>query len=422
MATQTLSTFDALLKNVYRGPIVELLNQNTYMIDQLEKTNANNLGTFSGRQLMFPVHTARNRGRGAVTDGGTLPTAGKQSALDGIVTMNQFGAGIEITHQTILQSKTDEGSFVRALTYEMDGAATDMRKDINRIAFGTGDGLLASVLASTNSTVISVDSGQYIAIGDTVDVLTRTNGTSKVSAVAVTGVSFTGSADSSTQTNANITLASAANVTNADGVYISGDRSNESAGLRNITSTGRVLFQIDSSSNPIWDGNVVDAANSAISEDLMIQLAQQIKQRTGTDIDTYVTSLGVQRRLARQYTSQKRWNDDHVLQQSGGYSTVMIAAGNTGVPVIADTDAPYGFAFALNKSSFAWAEGSKPDWLSSPDGNGQVLHLKDGSTAGTKVATWQAWMYWPATLVTVAANRNGQVKNLNDNVPVVRDQ
>src|ERR1035437_2282578 len=95
MATQTLTTFDALLKNVYRGPIVELLNQETYLIGRVEKTNVNNLGSFTGRQLVFPVHVGRNRGRGATTDGGSLVNAGKQSSLPGGVGLWSFQIVIE---------------------------------------------------------------------------------------------------------------------------------------------------------------------------------------------------------------------------------------------------------------------------------------------------------------------------------------
>ena len=205
MATQTLTTFDALLKNVYRGPIVELLNHETYLLDQLSKQNVNDMGSFNGRQMIFPVHVSRNRGRGATTDGGTLATAGKQGYLDGIVPIRYFDQGIEITDMVIKQSQNDEGAFVRALSSEMDGAMMDMKKDISRMMYGTGDGVLANCTATQSSTTISVDSGQYIAVGDTVDVLTASNGTVKGSGLTVTAVTYTGTASSATQANANIT-------------------------------------------------------------------------------------------------------------------------------------------------------------------------------------------------------------------------
>lgn len=420
MATQTLSTFDAIMKDVYRGTIVELLNQETYLIDMLEKTNANDLGVFTGRRLIFPVHVSRNRGRSALTDGSQLPGAGRQGYLDGIVLIKYFSEAVELTDMVIQQSQSDEGAFVRSMNTEMDGASTDLRKDISRMTYGTGDGVLGNISANATSATQTVDSGQYIAVGDIVDVLTKSTGAVKGSALTVLSVTFTGSKDSATQAAATVVLSSSVTATTADSIYVSGDRNNESDGLRNICNTGRVLHSIDSTANPIWDSNVISAANSTAGEDLFMQLAQRIRQRSGKDPEVALTSLGVQRRLANTYSSQKRWNDAGAVKIDGGYSAIMVSAGNNAIPVISDVDAPVGCAFELNKESFAWAELGKPDWLKAPDGGGSVWHLKDGSTAGTKVTIWQAFMTWYATLVNVAPPRNGQITNINDDVPVAR--
>lgn len=423
MATQTLTTADAILKNVYRGVIVELLNQETFLIDKVEKANANDLGKFDGRQLVIAVHTARNRGRNIASDGGTLATAGTQAYLNAFVPIHYFNQGIELTDLVIKQTQTDEGAFVKALSSEMDLATTDMRKDACRMAYGTGDGLLATLTTSpTSTTTFTVDNGQYIGVGDTVDLLVKTSGgtTTNGTAATVSSVTFNGTADSSTQANASIVLGAAVTADTTYGLYISGDRNSESDGLRNITNTGRTLHQINSSTYPIWDGNVVDASNTDGTEDLFMQLAQQIQLRTGKRVGQFVTSLGVQRRLARQYTSQKRYNDAKAVDVEGGYSMINVSSGGRPAGVVADTFAVNGFAFALPQDeTFAWAELTRPDWLLAPDGKGSVLHLKDGSTAGSKVATWQAWITWPAGLACVAPNRTGQIKNLNDDKPVL---
>jgi hypothetical protein len=425
VATQNLASADSILKNVYRGTIVELLNQETYIIDQLEKTNANNMGSFNGRQLVFAVHSGRNRGRGAHGDGGTLATAGSQAALDGIVTMKSFDQAIELSDQLIRQTKANEGAFVNALTWEMDGAATDLRKDISRQAYGTGDGLLATVNTTTSgAATVTVDTGQYIGVGDTVDVLVKSSGATITNgtAVQVTAVSYTGAANSVTQTQAQLTLSGGnVSVTNGThGVYLSGDRNLETDGLGNIIATGRTLHQINSSTYPIWDSNVLSAGQANPSEDLFMQLAQKMRKRSGKGPDLFLTSLGVQRRLANTYTSQKRYNDAQAIKIDGGYSAIMVAAGNEPVPVVSDVDAPEGVAFGLRKDSFAWAELDKPDWLEAPDGNGGVLHLKDGATAGTKVRIWQAWMVWDATLTCIAPLRNGKITGFNDDIPEQR--
>jgi hypothetical protein len=420
MATQTLTTFDAIMKDVYRGTIVELLNQETYLIDMLEKTNANDLGVFTGRRLIFPVHVSRNRGRSALTDGSQLPGAGRQGFLDGIVLIKYFSEAVELTDMVIQQSQSDEGAFTRSMSTEMDGASNDLRKDISRMTYGTGDGVLANISAPATSATQTVDSGQYIAVGDTVDVLTKSTGAVKGTALTVISVTFTGTKDTATQANATIVLSGSVTTTALDSIYVSGDRVNESDGLRNICNTGRVLHSIDSTANPIWDSNVINAANSTAGEDLYMQLAQRIRQRSGKDPDVVLTTLGAQRRLANTYSSQKRWNDAAAVKIDGGYSAIMVSSGNNPMPVLSDVDAPIGCAFELNKGSFAWAELAKPDWLKAPDGNGSVWYLKDGASLGTKSTVWQAFMTWYATLVNVAPLRNGQITNINDDLPVAR--
>ena len=428
MATQNLTGVDALLKNVYRGPWVEQLNQETIILDILDKTDANQIGTFTGfgRQLIFPVHSSRNHGRGAVTDGGQLATAGTQGTLDGIVGMKYFDVGIELSDQAIKQSKSDEGAFVRALTFEMDLAHTDMRKDVTRIAYGTGDGLLATITGTPGAgTSITIDSAQYIAVGDVVDIVVKSTGatTNGVVGTLVTAVTYTGAVNSATQANATLTIGTttAGATSNTYGVYISGDRSQESDGLRNICSTGRVLHNINSSSNPFWDSNLKDFAFASPSEDGIMALAQQIRARSGKTPDMGMLTLGGQRRLANTYASQKRWNDDNATSPEGGYGgAIPVSAGGKPISMYADPDCPNGMGFLLNKDSFAWAQLGPPDWLEAPDGKGSILYLKDGSALGTKSRIWQAWMVWDAVLICVAPNRNGRFTSVGDDLPVVR--
>jgi hypothetical protein len=192
----------------------------------VEKSNVNDLGAFTGRQLVFPVHTARNRARGGTTDGGALVAAGSQSYLDGIVSIKYFDSGIELSDMVVRQSKTNEGAFVSALTSEMEGAATDLRKDVSRMAYGTGDGLLATITGTPSGTSITVDNGQYIAVGDVVDILVKSSGatTNGVVGSTVTAVSFSGAtANSSTQKAATLTIGTtvAGALSTSYGVYIS---------------------------------------------------------------------------------------------------------------------------------------------------------------------------------------------------------
>jgi hypothetical protein len=224
-------------------------------------------------------------------------------------------------------------------------------------------------------------------------VIVRSSGATGTGAVGrtVTAVAYTGTANSATQTNANVTVGGATiSVDNTYGVYVSGDRSQESDGLRNICSTGRTLHQINSSTNPFWDSNIKDFAQANPSSDGIMALAQQIRQRSGKTPDLGMLTLGGQRRLARP------------------------------IPMLADVDCPAGVGFLINKQALAWAQIGPPDWLEAPDGKGSILYLKDGSALGTKSRAWQGWLCWDAVLACVAPNRLGKFINVNDDVPTAR--
>lgn len=405
--TQTLSTADAILKDLYVGPVVEQVNQKTYCLDQIAR-DADHID-HTGRRAIIPVHTNRNRGRGSRGDNATLPLAGSQVYADAIVPIRYHYYGMEISDPAIEASTSNEGAFINLLESETKGVAQDMKKDINRQVYGDGTGLLAGIRATSTSTTMNVDQGiQYIGVGDPVDVLLKSAGT--VNSVGVAGTSVTArSANSATPT---ITIADAAagSVTTSYGVYIAGAWGKEMDGLRNITDSSRTLHSINSATagNEYWNGQSVAASSATAGEDLFIQLADSVGATGNGEVEVFLTTRGIRRRLANTYQSQKRFNDAQAVNIHGGYSAIMVNE----IPVIADDDCPKGYVFGLDKSSLKWFEQTQPGWLNQRDGG--VFHLKDSATAQGKMNAWQAWFRWYAALGCVAPNRNGRIPDAAD--------
>jgi hypothetical protein len=422
MATQTLAAFDAALKDLYVGPIVEQLNQKTYLLDQIER-DADHID-HTGRRAVIPLHKNRNRGRKSIADGGTLPTAGAQVYLDAIVPLRYHTYGIELTDQVIEASKTNEGAFVSAIEVESKGVAIDMRKDINRQAFGTGNGALA--LPPTATTGVNKASKttklefftefdvQYIQVGDVIDVLKEATGET---GNGVVGAEVTERKVASTT---EVTLSKSLGAELAAetyNVYVSGNRNQEMDGMRNITENERTLHSVNSATagNAFWKGNIVKAgtgfAKTAVAgESLFEQLADNVGAQGNGDVEVFLTSRGIRRRLADSYQSQKRFNDAKAVDVHGGYSAIMVNE----IPVVADDDAPKTYAFGFNKSALKWFEQTKPGWLERE--NGGIFHLKTAGT-GTYAAIWQAWFRWYACLGCVAPNRTGRIEFASDDAP-----
>ena len=425
MATQTLAALDAILKDEYVGPIVEELNQKTYLIDQIER-DADHID-HTGRRAVFPVHKNRNRGRRSIADGGELPPAGGQVYLDGIVPMRYHFLGIELTDQVIEATKSNEGAFISGLVAETKGAAIDLRKDLNRQCFGRGNGTLAS--APTSSSGLLKTSGsatktkldfvtefdlQYIEIGDIIDVLKEATGET---ANGVVGAEVTARSVSSKEVTLSKALSAelAAETYNA---YVSKNRNNEMDGLRNMIETKRTLHSINSETagNTFWDAQKVEAGTSlektaVAGQSLFEQVADKVGAQGNGDVEVFLTTRGVRRKLADTYESQKRFNDANAVDIHGGYSAIMVNE----IPVVADDQCPKTFAFGFNKSALKWFEQVKPSWFEMENG---IFQLKPGSTAGTWNAVWQAWMKWYAVFGNVAPNRCGRIEFCSDEAPI----
>jgi hypothetical protein len=376
MATQTLATADALLKDVYRGPIIEQLNYKTYMLDQIQRDSDS--VDFTGRRAIFPVHSAPNFSPTSIVDGGTLPTPGTQGYLDGIVNIRYHAGGMALTDQTIKQATGNEGAFVNVLDNDAKKLAQDMKKNINRQVFGTGNGVITTLTSSPAAgTTFTVASTQYMS---------RRH-------------------DDRHRHRRERHRPGGGGHDHRDQPHDEDDHGrherhrhdrhgrrhppgawgNEMDGLQNITGTGRTLHGINSATagNEFWNGNRVAASGATAGEGLFEQLIDTIGSVGQGEVDVILTSRGVRRRLADTYQSTKRFTNAQAVQIHGGYTAIFVNE----VPVIADDDVPKGWAFAIRKDAFKWFQLQDPDWLKSEDGT--VFQLAAGSVAGTHKAAWR---------------------------------
>lgn len=387
------------------------------MLEQIERDSDHVEHT--GRRAVVPVHKNRNWGLKSIADGGVLPTAGRQEWADAIIPIRAHTLAIELTDQSIEATKSDKGAFISLLTAETQGAATDLSKNMNRQAFGQGTGaLMKKESVKTKKAeayeIIEVAEEldmQYIKVGMIVDIVVEATGLNTAGAVGaevternVANKEFT----INKKTGGSVTTALKYNV------YIQGSYKNEIDGLRNITSNERELHSINSASagNEYWKGNVIKASKAAAGEDLFEQLADNVGAQGNGEVEVFLTSRGVKRRLANTYQSQKRFNDKTATRIEGGYSAIMVNE----VPVVSDDDAPKGYAFGLNKSAFKWFQQTDPGWLQ--QGNGGIFHLKTGiTTAGEFSNAWIAFFRWYSALGCTAPNRTGRIEEAADDAP-----
>jgi len=136
MATANIESLGAILKDFYLGPLQEQLNNEVLALDLFEKATVD----WNGKQVIIPVHVGRNTGVDYTTEGGTLPTATRQSFANLTVTAKFLYGKFQITGPAISAAKSGgKNSFIGYVDAEMNKLVDDVRNSANRTCFSGGD-------------------------------------------------------------------------------------------------------------------------------------------------------------------------------------------------------------------------------------------------------------------------------------------
>lgn len=376
---QTLTNADAALKEFYLPPAREQLNNDIKFLTTIEKNSKD----IEGRRAVLSLHITRNSGVGARAEGGTLPTAGSQGYTEERVGLRYNYARIQLSGQVIKAMKSDNGSFVRAVDSETQGAVRDLKRDVNRQLFGTSDGVIAATGVTTASvTVVLAAAATNVQVnqleaGMKVDVGTAGSPASVVTAAVVVSVDKTASPKT-------VTIDSAITTTTAHRISRTGSggattAQKELTGLQTIVASSGALFNVDPATVPSWASSVLSnsGTNRTPSENLFEQAIMDNQVASGSEIELFITSPGVSRAYSNQLTSIKRFNDTQDMK--GGYKSIAIdAAGVSGVGITWDRDAPANKAFGLDLSALKQHEMSDWEWM---DDDGAILSRVSGADA-----------------------------------------
>jgi hypothetical protein len=271
---QNTANADAVLKNYYLGPVREQLNQKAVLMFASGDDGAprNSKGEthgfrglsreaerieFAGRQWIIPLHKSRNEGVGAIDEGGIIPVAGQQGWADIQDVLRHNLGSIEISRYAIRLSRQKQGAFIRLLQAETEGLVNDLRKDVNRQAYGNQTGALAAVTADGANTV-TVDSVQYLRVGMRIDLIDSTNDTVLASNRTISAINATtkvvtySGADATATTNHRLCR--------------TGNWKREIHGLGNLIGSTGTIHNVDSTAagNEYWKSIVFDNAGEPV--------------------------------------------------------------------------------------------------------------------------------------------------------------
>lgn len=410
--TSNTTTYAADLKELYTLPPVRVLNDKSYLHDRVTKEQAKL--DFSGRYIRFPVTVARELGSGSRADGGVLPVSVAPVEVEARALMQQHYYALEWTEVLEEVSKNEEGAFESAVARKMRTVATDMAKGLNRQWYNPLIGAIESNLSTTTATTLTVATGkypQYVRVGDQIDVVVLATGVPVTNGTNITVTAITSAGVISTSAGGNLAVTAGTH-----GIVITGNYGNEVVGLRGMGDTGRTLHNINSSTYPTWDGNKLNVSGAVAGESSFEQLYDRCGERGRGDIDTWIMTRGIRRRLADEFASQRRYLNEKATDIKAGYRLIELNVGSASAEAVVDDDCPKGYTFALAKDALKLMQLTKPGFLQSESG-GARIELKDHTTAGQKVAAYQAWYRYHVSLVCTDPARVGMIPDAEDDGP-----
>lgn len=424
---QDTTKADAILKNYYLDVLREMVNNKALLLfgytpEELSAgagtANAANGETvnfrgikrdakavqFAGRQWIFTGHTGRNESGTMRDEGGTLPTAGEQKWEDFTDKIRRAYKRIELSGFSIAVTERDLGAYLRLLQAETEGAIADLRKDLNRQAFGNQTGALAETTADGANT-FTVDNLQYLRVGMFIDLINKSTDAVLAANRKITAIN----------TSTRVVTYDGADVAVVAGTHvpvIEGNWKKEINGLQNMIGPDganyATLHSVDGSvaGNEFWKGKIVDGGGTAIfDEDEAQKLLDNIGQE-GWETELIVTTRGIRRRYVNTLKAMKRWNDGMATTMHGGFKAVDF----DGFPLAHEDDCPKGKAFFLRLEDFLWIwlYGEDFDWMQ-----------RDGAVL-TRVANkdaYEATVFKYCDLGLTQRKTQGIYKGLADDIP-----
>lgn len=343
---QGVSSGLAQLKNYYQGPLKSQFSDEVPIYRGAEEGKH----SWSGEQIIRPIKVRRNPGIGAVSDGGNLPSIGRQTTAQAIIEAKYNYLRFGVTGPMIKASQSDVGSFVRSAQYELEEGYTDLKNDCNRQLSWDGTSDLARLNAAASSSTSIVVKGRedlepalkFLDVGMVIDIY---NGSTNVAS----GVSITAISGDPNDSTATLTLSAAVTVSANDVVVRAESYGNEVEGLLTALDGGTsTIFNIDRSSYIAFQGNVVDLSGGQLTLDSMQNAYNEALRRGGPGLSAIYCDFDSLRMYQKLLTIDKRYSN--TVKGDGGFANKdQFYLDFNGIPIVPDKDCPPRFFFLPKK-------------------------------------------------------------------------
>ena len=386
MAGQSVSSFSAALKNVYLPGIREELNEKTNLLDLFTEGDLTQY-EWQGNQLVMALHSARNySGVMYVAEGGALPTAGSQGLANLNIPIAHLKGRIQLSYEVMRASRSDKGSFVRAMDLEQKGLVNDVARQRNRALSGFGSEILAVVTVSTSGTVITINNPG--GVGGTTNPSRFIKAGMVLVSQAASGGAIHGVGTVSSVSGSLVTMAGVVGATSTDVLTLgttslvatgagsyggnSGAAGSDSAdiasqGILGLVDNGTfvaTIFGLSRTANAFYNSTVMPNVGT-INTDILQRGVDNCEELSGQMIDKFVCHSSVRREISKLTEADRRYSSDATPKN---YDAGTSAGANkrdltyNGWSFRTDKDFAYGYLAGINSSHLYWLPETKGEW------------------------------------------------------------
>lgn len=401
-----------VLKVVYLPALQELLNNATVFSRQIEKR----VVPTEGKNFTVAIHRTRNNAAAiGVDEDDTLPTAGNQGYVDSIWPIKMLATRIRVSGKVIAATKSNKGSFLRALDSEMQYAMKDTARGFNRQYLGDGTGALAYWTGADDTSGTNVDDNfgngtTHLPVGTvTVDIqdASSSGGATELGTDIVITRGAVGTA-----TTAITWSGSISGTADGDFAVLANTYGKEMTGVQAIISASDPLNQttglgqLPVATYPDWKAVILGSDSS--KQDLSFPLIQQLLARIVTESDANMQDVKFFLcHPAMEATYVKLCQDERQffnnMKLDGGYE----AYSYSNKPFVVDVQCRRNWLAAVTPESLKVLQLQALDWI---DKDGSVFYRISGGDVDAYGATAMAYQ----EMICLARNQNGALVGINE--------
>ena len=295
----TTDVIEALKYTYGVDQVLYLVNQEVVCWNMFQKMKK----PMAGRgQFLMPIMVKNPGAWSGLAEGGALPSNIDPDTPEASFSLQEFAGLYNMSWKLIQDARNSKFAFQTALKMMESGFRRRILKLINADLISDGLGKLAIMPAADNQTTITVDALPSIDLGMTVDLIDASDNDADLAAsrtvtaidVQNRTVTISGSAPSGTAAGdffciENTTKSGA--IYHTDGLLgIIDDANPPSGNFGNINRS--------TAGNEFWESIVLEnsGTNRALTEDLLIQLEDAVREKGGAKLNAYVSNLAIIRR------------------------------------------------------------------------------------------------------------------------------